>query len=509
MDTTINPSLNRDAAGDADASADAHVAAAETSSLARGVAFLRWPGLLVLALYLASRWFLISISPAGSDVPLYFIYGVAGRDLGAAPYTEDVQCEYPPLAYWHFYAIRSLDTQRVSRLTADARTTRAVVGDFARDPRNPARIAYARRFRASFLVVDLLIAAIGGVFIARRYGRAALIRSAVAYTLGTVLLAHIVYDRTDLMLALVFVGTAAAWLRLADQDETRGAESPSWSYYLGIVAAYGLLGAGVAYKLIPVLFVTPLLCCEAVAVVRRRSGALRALLLGVASFAVTSVGPFLLMAWLPGNDLRFLFQYHSERPIQIESTWSTICLALKNLQPELPLEIVFSYNSFNLLGPLPETFRRLATPAMLAGWLVLVLCVLCRLKHYDRRAAFVAAAAGLAWSVMTAHVLSLQYLLWLLPVVALLAMELESRRFMKLLPLWTFAVAAAATYVFPYHFQTSPAAATSRAALIPNLDFAPTMALVARNALLAAAVLWLLTATCVFLLRRRETTVAS
>ncbi|MGC3967308.1 MAG: hypothetical protein QM775_08030 [Pirellulales bacterium] len=463
MDTTINPSLAHDAAADPNSPVDQADAAGETSALTRAAAFLRWPGLLLLALYLASRWFLISISPAGSDVPLYFVYGVAGRDLEAAPYSTDVVCEYPPLAYLHFYGIRALDPQRVGRLTDDPRTTREIVGEYARDPRNTARQAFAQRFRTSFLVVDLLIAAIGGLFVARRYGRAALFRCAVAYTLGTVVLAHIVYDRTDLMLALVFVSLAAAWLRLADRDDARGEQAPSAGYYFGVVAAYAILGLGTVYKLIPVLFVAPLLCCEAVAVLRRRPGALRSLLLAITTFATTVGLPFFWAAQNPGNDLSLLFGYHAERPIHVESVWGTVCLAWKSLQP-LPLELVHSFNSYNFLGPLPETLRKLAPVAMLGGWLILVLCVLCRVRQYDRRAAFCAAAAGLIWSTLTAHVLSLQYLLWLLPVVALLAMELEARRFMKCLPLWTVAVAVCATYVFPYHFQAQAAAPGQRCA---------------------------------------------
>jgi hypothetical protein len=180
---------------------------------------------------------------------------------------------------------------------------------------------------------------------------------------------------------------------------------------------FGALALGTAAKLFPFVLV-PL---GLLYVLRHegRSAARRALLWFVAVLAVV-VLPFALLG--PGG-LRFSVAQQSGRALQIESVGSALLLAAHELGAYSPYA-AFASGSWNLTGGLPHAVGLIQTLvqllAVFAVWIAFA-----RSRRTPTQLALAAAAAVVAFAVL-GRVLSPQYLLWLVPVVALLAPRLRA-----------------------------------------------------------------------------------
>jgi hypothetical protein len=176
--------------------------------------------------------------------------------------------------------------------------------------------------------------------------------------------------------------------------------------------AHAALAAGVAAKLYP-LVLLPLLFLH----VRGRAGR-REALLGLAVFiAVLAVVfmPFLAIA--PGG-VRASFEASVRRPLQIETLGASLLLAAHQLGLYEPT-VNSDYNSQNLGGSLPDALVAVSSLA-LAATLVAVYVLFAR-RAVSRDALVLASAAAVCAVLAFGKILSPQLLVWLVPLVPLVA----------------------------------------------------------------------------------------
>lgn len=277
--------------------------------------------------------------------------------LGLRPYA-DFPLEYPPLA-----ALLLWLPQRV-------------------------RAFYPHAFAAEMAALGAGTAVVVSACSAAIFSGARRLVAPLAFAAGVVLCGAILANRFDVAVAFVI---AAAVLALV-----RGRHDLS----------AGLLGLGFALKLVPVLLLPLVLL-----VARRRWSA-------VVAFAVAAAVPFL--PYLGAPHLAGLFLYHAERPLQLESVLATPFL-VAHVLGLVPVQITTVFGSQAVIAPGAELAARLSGPLQLAalaltGWLAL-----------RRRASLspedlALVALGILLSFVTfGKVLSPQFLVWLLPLAALVA----------------------------------------------------------------------------------------
>jgi len=220
---------------------------------------------------------------------------------------------------------------------------------------------------------------------------------------------------------------------------------------------FGALGAGAAAKIFPVVLL-PL----AYLYVRRRRGerAARRGLLAFVAIVALAVGPFLAVA--PGG-VRFSLARQTGRALQLETLGSSVLLAV-HAAPHP----TFGSGSWNLEGSLPDALAALQTVAQLAA-VALVWLAFARSRRGPEELVLACAAALAAWVVL-GKVLSPQFLLWLVPLVALVL----RRR--------TLAVAAALAVALGLTHAVYP----GRYDALVRLESFPIALLAVRNAILVA-----------------------
>ena len=296
------------------------------------------------------------------DTPVYQQYGDA-ITRGEIPY-RDFAVEYPPAAL-PVFALPSL--------------------------------AAPDNYRTFFEIVMWVCAAATVAFVAlaavgARTGRTVATVAFVA--LAPLALGSVVLTRYDFWPAAL---TAAALAALLAGRERVG---------------LGVLALAVAAKIYPVVLLPP-----ALVLVWRREGARAAFdALGVfAAVVALVVVPFAAIA---PDGLVDSIETQLDRPLQIESLGSSLLLAGHRLGV-YDATVVSSSGSQNLSGALPEAFA-LAQTALQALAVGLVWGLLA--SGRGGRASFVAAcAATVAGFVAFGKVLSPQFLIWLIPLVPLVA----------------------------------------------------------------------------------------
>ena len=298
------------------------------------------------------------------DTPQYREKGDAVLD-GEVPY-RDFYVEYPPGAVPMFVA--------------------PAVGDDE---------GYANRFKA--LMVALGIVTIGLVGLTLAALGAGTRRTAAA--LGVVALAPaalgpVVIVNFDLWPAALTAAALAAILHGRPR------------------LAHAALAVGATAKLYP-LVLLPLLFLH----VRRREGRREAVagLVVFAAVAAAIVLPFLVLG--PGG-VRATAESLVRRPLQIESLGSSLLLAAHQLGVYDPT-VNSDYNSQNLGGDLPDALAAVSGVALIA---VLASIYLRFARRADgRETLVVAAATAVVATVALGKVLSPQFLVWLVPLVPLVA----------------------------------------------------------------------------------------
>jgi uncharacterized membrane protein len=304
--------------------------------------------------------------PGISDTPVYERYGerIVSGDV---PY-RDFRVEYPPGALVAFV---------VPALLADSHD------------------AYDAAFAA------LMIAALAAVAVLLLVAAEALGRSLRATALalalflgGFLLLGPFTLTRFDLLAAAVTAAAVTALLRGHDR--------------LGAV----VLGIAIATKIYPAVLL-PLVVARAWRAGGRAAGLQQAAItVGTAALVYL---PFLVMA--PAGVARSVWQQLG-RPLQIESLGAAVLLALHQAVG-MPLGWASGHGSQNLTGAVAGIASALTTIAGAAA-LVAVWILFARGGTDDERFVRHAAAAVVAF-VAFGKVLSPQFLIWLLPMVVLVA----------------------------------------------------------------------------------------
>lgn len=319
---------------------------------------------LVLLVLLPNLWYgLHDIS----DIPVYQSYALRIAS-GELPYSDSFRIEYPPLA----------------------------VPIFALPGHSDNLADYQRWFSVEMGIVTLLAAAVVAFVACRlwpRGGRAYV--ASVLFPVGVALTGAIIVNRYDvtvaLLIAIFLLCLTARWY----------------------TAAAFVLGMGFALKFTPAALL-PLVLLLA--------GRPRKWLWPLVAFGAAAIAPFLPYLFTSADGLWYVFQYHLERPLQIESVLGT---------PQLFGQLIgldwaehgWSHGSHSLIAP------GVGVAADLSGGLTLIAVAAVYLLIWRRRAdvrrsapAQVLAVLSLILALMAfGKVLSPQYFIWILPAWALVA----------------------------------------------------------------------------------------
>ena len=218
------------------------------------------------------------------------------------------------------------------------------------------------------------------------------------FAVSPVALGAVVLNRYDLWPALLVV--VALWALLAGRDRL----------------TFGVLAAGCAVKVFPAVIVP----VAALHVYRTRGA--RALGADLLAFAIVSLvlwGPFALVA--PGG-LGYSVKTQTIRSLQLESLASSALLALDKIGLYAADIVPGKPGSIDLSGALPDALG-VVTSVVLLGALALVVLAYRRADESDELlvAGF---AASVAAFVAFSKVISPQFLVWLVPLVPLVARPL-------------------------------------------------------------------------------------
>jgi Glycosyltransferase family 87 len=298
------------------------------------------------------------------DTPGYQRYGELMLD-GKVPY-RDFDVEYPPAALPTF----------VLPALADKKD-------------------YASAFELLMWMCAVAAVVLVGKALAATEAGPARLFGATAFTgLAPLALGSVVLSRFDFWPAALVVGALAALAAGRDR--------------LG----FGVLGLATAAKIYPAV-VLPL---AVVWVVRRRGR--RAAVIAVAVFLAVVAAAVLPFAVLAPRGLADSLTQQLGRPLQIESLGSAILLAAHQIGAYDPT-VVSTHGSQNLHGSLPDALAAIQTGlqlvALMAVWVIFARGPL------DRNRLLTASAAAVVAFIAFGKVLSPQFLIWLLPLVPLVA----------------------------------------------------------------------------------------
>jgi hypothetical protein len=241
------------------------------------------------------------------------------------------------------------------------------------------------------------------------------------YLLVTAALFPVVYMRFDLAPAAITL--LAVYLAVRRRAATSGA-------VLGLAGAVKLW----PFALVP-LFVG----------LSFRRGGIRKAAASAIGIGIGGLGACALFLPRAGWEVLGFLKYHEARSIQIETTWSTIALILNkaglaSVHPE------HNYGAFHLAGPLASTFSTVSMPmTVLAALLPQAVWFFMgrgrRDQQEDRfRYAVIATALGF---MIAGKVLSPQFMLWIAPLLPLVAEGPVSA-------IAAILMAALTTVVYPY-----------------------------------------------------------
>ena len=308
-----------------------------------------------------------------TDTPIYYEY--AGRIAdGMFPY-RDFSLEYPPVAMMLFSLPRFIS--------------------------GPGYSWFVLAFEAEMLAFSCGIVAVLSVIAWRQWQSIGKLAGVLAtYTVFLLCLGSIVELRFDLAAAFLILASVACFV-----TDRR-------------LAAWLLLGIGLMTKIIPVL-IAPLFL---ISHFRRRQ------------FNQMISGPALMIAAALAVSLTFLltapaglansFLYHVERPLQLESTWSSPLLLMARYSG-YSVSIMNSYGSHNVFSSLSSTLAMLSGPvtilALLAGYAIYWR----RSRNdgpekWDSSLVIRFAAVAIAIFIFGGKVFSPQFLIWLLPLIPLI-----------------------------------------------------------------------------------------
>lgn len=302
-----------------------------------------------------------------SDIPLYHKYAER-LAAGETPFTDDFAIEYPPLA---------VPLLELPRHTEDVN-------------------AYARWFSIWMGVLAMAASALTAYVACRVWpqgGRA--YNAAVLFPIGVALTGAIIVNRYDVAVALVVAALLVCLVR-------------RWFTMAALV-----LGVGFALKFTP-LAILPFVLLLA--------GPPRRWIWPIAAFSAAAIAPFVRYLTNDPGGIWYVFRYHLERPLQIESVLGTPMLLAQRLGANWATA-GYSHGSHSLQAP------GAGIAAAASGGLTLLAVAVIYGLAWRRRASIRESSAeqvlvvlALVVALMTfSKVLSPQYVVWILPAWALVA----------------------------------------------------------------------------------------
>jgi uncharacterized membrane protein len=342
-----------------------------------------------------------------SAVGIYFDYASDVLN-GKLPY-RDFAFEYPPLSLLFFILPKLL---------------------------SPSWQVFSVYFQAEVLIFELA-GLVLTYLIARRLGKAPWTLLSV-YSIAILAVGPIIGQQYDIIPAITtLLALYYFWL---------GHHKVAWVF----------LALGTMIKLYPALLAPIFL------IIYLRNGEYRRIWSGLSVFALCCLlilSPFLIIG--PSN-LLSLFDYHSLRGIQLESTYGAILLVAQKLG-WTTVTLVFNYGSWNFNGNLANIFSQLSTPIMaiylLGCYIFIYTQVRAGKSQFTRLGCY--ALLVILVTLITSKVLSPQYIIWLIPVLALILGRL--RYYVWLLFLF---MGGLTYYLFPLHYAGLMAFSTTEAAVL-------------------------------------------
>lgn len=346
----------------------------------------------------------------------YFLYAQQSLHQGRIPY-RDFAVQYPPVAIPLFLLPYPL-----------APTVRG----------------YPYAFALEMMAINAVIVALVAARVAAREGQGRVARRLGWYSLCVATFGCLMITRYDLAPTLLAFAGMLMWTGNR------------------VVPAGAVLGLGVLTKIFPGALAGPAWLAT------RPTGR------GIAGVAAVVLTVLLgLGAWhlLSAGRAVESIRYHSERGLEVGSVYSGV-LALASRIGGFPLKDEYLHSSWELTGALAGRTAALVPPIQIAA----LLLVLVRYRWSGLAVLPWSSAAILVAFILTGKVLSPQYLIWLLPFLAVLEgpRAVGARRLYLACCLVTFAV-------FPMLFVE-----------LCRFGLLALIVLNVRNALLAALLVWLL-----------------
>lgn len=325
---------------------------------------------------------------------------------GQIPYS-DFACEYPPLALL-FFIIPALFFRSLS--------------------------LYYIAFATEMFLFDLLVIALI-VYISRRLNIST-VRSLTAYTLFIAFVAGpIAIQRYDLVPAVLVLVALVALIK--------GKSKTAWA----------VLALGVMVKLYP-LVIAPLF-----AIWHIIKGQYRQLVKGMVVFLAIIL--VLVIPWviIDAQGLWGSISYHLERGLHAESSYGSFIL-IGQLLGLTQVKGEFSYGSFNLTSPLADNISKASFYIMATVLIALYLLFAFQLKKRQKdiisleRPAVETESLLLRYTtlavlafLLSSKIFSVQYLIWLCPLLPLLNIRRSNLIFIL------FLIAGAFTlYIYPFNY---------------------------------------------------------
>lgn len=373
----------------------------------------------VLPAFALTRLAVFFAATSATDSQVYHAYALAAREHSVAYLYQNHDAEYPQLAVAFSMAVSHF---------ADALPGGAEKLIAAR-PSAPTDVGLARfqvAFGLAIGLVDLsLLFLIAGMAakLAPNDPRTQTWRLGL-YVAGTAALGPILLDRLDLVVGAAALGAVAAL----------GAGRSAF--------AYALLAAGAAFKVVPAVLLPAIVIGAAMRGERFWPRLAREAAVAAVIFALWPLAAFLF----GGGERAFVYtQYHGDRGLELGAATAAPALLAGER------DVGYAFGGYAVRGATADAVARAAPVVTLVGLalaLVVVFRAIRRSQPSDRVEA-VASGCVLLWLVflLTNKVGSPQYLLWLAPLVPLIALRTPAERKWGI----GFVVAGVlATLVYPY-----------------------------------------------------------
>jgi uncharacterized membrane protein len=285
---------------------------------------------------------------------------------GQVPYL-DFNFEYPPLALL-FFVLPRLATSSLHMYT----------------------LLYKTEVLLAVLIGLLLI-----YLIAKRLGKSPW-QMMLVYTLCILAVGPIIAEQFDIFPAVITLGSIFALMN--------GKNKIAWA----------LLALGILIKIYPI-FLAPVYLAIALRNHHYRAAAteiLTALIIGI----IVAI-PFVILG---SDSIKNLAEYHLQRGIQLESTYSSFLLIGDMLGLGV-VKTIFDFGSWNLTGGLSGTLMQLSGYLLMVLLLITYWFIYRRIKTGKSQSTRIGAYALLVLCIVliSGKVLSPQYLIWLIPLIPL------------------------------------------------------------------------------------------